>query len=119
MATNIERNIHTFDATGKKVGRIATEIATLLMGKHKPSYVPNRDMGDIVDVENVANLSIAKSKLEQKKYYSYSGYQGGLKEITLEKLFAKDPAEVLRKAVFQMLPDNKLRNDRMKRLRIK
>jgi large subunit ribosomal protein L13 len=119
MATNIERKSHKIDAAGEKLGRIASQIAHLLMGKHKASYVPHHDHGDIVYVDNVSKLALDMKKQEQKKYYHYSGYQGGLKETVQKDLFASNPGEVLRRAVFQMLPDNKLRKARIKRLIIK
>lgn len=116
---NIERKSHTLNVTGKKLGRIASEVAILLMGKHKPSFVPHHDHGDIVYIDNVSAIALDLKKQENKKYYRYSGYQGGLKVEVLKDLFDKNPGEVLRRAVFQMLPDNKLRNDRIKRLIIK
>lgn len=118
MAT-IERQNQTIDVSGKSLGRVSTEIAHILMGKHKPSYVPHHDHGDIVYIENVDKLNINPKKAENKKYYSYSGFPGGLKEKTQKEVFENDPGEVLRRTVFQMLPDNKLRNNRMKRLIIK
>lgn len=114
----MERKTHTIDAAGKVPGRLATEIAVLLRGKHKIDFVPYKDMGDIVIVKNVAQLKFTGRKIEQKKYYRYSGYPGGLKEIPLKKLFEKNPSEVLKKAVFGMLPKNKLRSRMIKRLKI-
>lgn len=116
---NIERQSHTLDAAGKKLGRIASEIAHILMGKHKASYVPHHDHGDVVYVDNIAQLDMNPKKMEDKKYYSYSGFPGGLKTKVQADVFASNPGEVLRRAVFQMLPDNKLRKDRIKRLIIK
>lgn len=116
---NIERKVHVIDADGQKVGRLATQIAKLLTGKHKPAYVPHHDLGDIVQVLNADKLSITVKKQDQKKYYSYSGYQGGLKVKTLKDVFANNPTEVIRECVFQMLPDNKLRKPRIKRLQFK
>ena len=115
----IKREKHTFDATGQKVGRLATQIATLLQGKHRPTYVPHVDSGDFVEIENVDQLSIDPKKAEQKMYHSHSLHPGGLKTISLKKLFAKSPEAVLEKAVSRMLPKNKLRADRMKRLTFK
>jgi len=113
-----ERQTHTIDATDKVLGRLAAQIAVLLRGKHKPNFVPYKDMGDFVIVENVNKLKFTGKKIEQKKYYRHSGYWGGLKEIPLKKLFAERPAEVLRRAVYRMLPKNKLRVKMIKRLRI-
>lgn len=115
--TLMERNTHTIDATGKVLGRLATEIAILLRGKHKPIFVLNRDMGDFVIVKNANKIKITGRKLIQKKYYRHSGYPGGLKEIPLKKIFEKDPGRVLKMAVFGMLPKNKLRPKQIKRLK--
>ncbi|HEX9664687.1 MAG TPA: 50S ribosomal protein L13 [Patescibacteria group bacterium] len=106
------------DATDKVLGRLASEIAVILRGKNKPIFAPNKDIGDFVNVENAGKLKITGNKLEQKKYFSHSGYPGGLKEKTMGEIFAKDPGEILRKAVYKMLPGNKLRNNMMKRLKI-
>ena len=113
------RNIHKIDATGKAAGRIASEIALLLRGKNKPTYQPHLDEGDIVHVTNVKKIKITGKKLDQKKYFRVSQYPGGLKTTALKELIAKDPGEVLRKAVKQMLPGNKLRPGMLKRLIIK
>jgi len=115
----MKREIHTIDATGKVLGRLATEIAVLLRGKHKPDFVPYKDMGDFVVVKNVDKIKVTGKKIEKKKYYRHSGYLGSLKEIPLKKLFEKNPAEVLRKAVWGMLPNNKLRPEQIKRLEFK
>jgi large subunit ribosomal protein L13 len=115
----MERKTHIIDATGKVLGRLASEIAILLRGKHKPDFVPYKDMGDFVIVENINRLKFTGKKIEQKKYYRHSGYLGGLKEIPLKKLFTERPDEVLRKAVYRMLPKNKLREKMIKRLKIK
>lgn len=108
---------HIIDAKGKILGRLASEIAILLRGKHKPNFVPYKDMGDFVIVKNVDKLKFTGKKLEQKKYYRHSGYPGGLKEIPLKKLFQQRPQQVLRKAVWGMLPKNKLRKKQIKRLK--
>lgn len=113
----MKREIHTIDATGKVLGRLATEIALLLRGKHKPEFVPYKDMGDFVVVKNVEKIKITGKKIKQKKYYRHSGYLGGLKEIPLEKLFKEKPEEVLKRAVYGMLPKNKLRARQIKRLK--
>ena len=113
----MERKTHTIDATGKVLGRLATEIAVLLRGKQKSDFVPYRDMGDFVIVKNVSKLKITGKKIEQKKYFHHSGFLGGVKEIPLKKIFKTDPAEVLKKAVFGMLPKNKLRAEQIKRLK--
>jgi len=114
----MKRKTHTIDATGKVLGRLAAQIAILLRGKHKPDFVPYKDMGDFVVVKDVGKLKITGKKMEQKKYFRHTGYLGGVKEISLKQLFKENPAEVLRKAVFGMLPKNKLRAKQIKRLKI-
>ena len=113
----MKRNTHTVDATAKILGRLATEIAVLLRGKHKPDFVPYKDMGDFVVVKNVDKIKFTGRKMEQKKYYRHSGYPGGLKEIPLKKIFDRSPSEVLKKAVWGMLPKNRLRKEQIKRLK--
>ncbi len=118
--SKIDRKRTEIDATGKVVGRLASEIATLLIGKHRPDYTPNFDQGDFVEVVNAAKMKLTgKNKLEQKKYYHHTRYTNGLKTEQLKAIWAKDPGEVLRRSVSRMLPKNKLRNERMKRLTIK
>jgi len=113
----IQRKTHTIDAAGKVLGRLASEIAVLLRGKNNPHFVPYLDGGDFVAVKNVNRIKVTGKKAEQKKYYRHSGYLGGLKEITFKKIFEKDPSLVLKKAVFGMLPKNKLRAKMIKRLK--
>ena len=115
----MQRQTHTIDATGKVLGRLATEIAILLRGKHKPDFVPYRDMGDFVLIKNVDKMKFSGKKMEQKIYYRHSGYLGKMKEIPLKKIFEVRPDEVLKKAVFGMLPKNKLRAKQIKRLKQK
>lgn len=114
----MQRNTHTIDAAGKVLGRLATEIAILLRGKNKPDFVLNKDMGDFVIVKNFNKIKFTGKKFEQKIYYHHTGYLGGLREMPLKKLFEKNPAEVLKKAVFGMLPKNKLRARQIKRLTV-
>ena len=114
----MKRDTHIIDATGKVLGRLASEIAILLHGKHKPDFLPYKDMGDFVTVKNVEKIKFTGKKMEQKKYYRHSEYLGGFKEIFLKNLFEKNPAEVLKKAVSGMLPKNKLRKEMFKRLKI-
>ncbi len=113
----MERKTHKIDAEGKSPGRLASEIAVLLRGKNKPTFEKHRDMGDQVVVENVDKLKFTGKKIEQKKYYRHSGYPGGLKEESMEELLEEKPEEILKRAVFGMLPKNKLRDKQIKRLK--
>jgi len=114
-----ERKTYTIDATDKPLGRLATEIAILLRGKDKPDFVPYKDMGSFVVVQNVDRIKVTGKKLKQKIYYRHSGYPGGLKGTVMEKVVKeKGFGEVLRKAVWGMLPKNKLRAKQIKRLSI-
>jgi large subunit ribosomal protein L13 len=115
----MEHKTHIIDATGKVLGRLASEIAALLRGKHKPDFAPYKDIGDFVVVKNVENLKVTGKKMEGKKYFRHSGFLGKAKFIPLKKLFKEKPAEVLRKAVYGMLPKNKLRAKMIKRLKTK
>jgi len=110
--------VYTIDATNKILGRLATRIALLLTGKGKTNYSPNMDMGDEVVVNNASAMKFSGRKFEQKIYYHHSGYPGGLKEKKMKDIFAKDPSELLKKAVYNMLPKNKLRSGRMNRFKI-
>ena len=107
---------YLIDATGKPLGRLASKIAQLLMGKENPNFLPFRDSQNIVKVKNVKKLRISGKKLEKKIYYHHSGYPGGLKKEKLATLFKKKPELVLKRAVYGMLPKNKLRAKRIKRL---
>ncbi len=113
------RETYKIDAENQVLGRLATDIAMHLMGKHRPNYQPHIDSGDIVEVSNVGKIQVSGKKMQQKKYYRHSGYPGGLKTKVMEKIWAEDPAQILKAAVSRMLPKNKLRADRMKRLIIK
>ncbi|RKX68680.1 50S ribosomal protein L13 [candidate division WOR-3 bacterium] len=106
------------DAQGKVLGRLATRIATILMGKHRPDYTPHVDNGDFVIVVNADKFHTTGKKRKEKTYYHHSGYPGGLKERTMEELLAKNPTRVLYLAVRGMLPKNRLRDRRMKRLKL-
>jgi large subunit ribosomal protein L13 len=107
---------HHIDASGENLGRLATKISGLLIGKHKTSYVPYKESGDRVIVTNVDKLKIWPNKLKQKKYFHYSNYPGGMKSKEMGELFTQKPQEVLLRAVFHMLPKNKLRKLMLKRL---
>ena len=115
----MKRETHNIDATNKVFGRLATEIAVLLRGKHKPTFAPNVDGGDTVVVENVAKMAFSGKKLENKVYHRHTQYPGNLKSETLGERMKRNPAKVLSDTVRHMLPDNKLRSGMMKRLIIK
>jgi large subunit ribosomal protein L13 len=119
MTTKIDRKLHKLDASGQAVGRLASQVAMLLRGKNKASFEPHLDRGDIVEVSNINLLKFTGKKFEQKTYIRHSGYPGGLKETLMKKVFQKDPGEVLRKAVREMLPPIKFRTDMLRRLIIK
>lgn len=107
------------DASGKHPGRLATEIARFLMGKHKTSYDPAVDRGDKVIITNVDKIFFTGKKVEQKVYRHHTMHPGGLKETPVKRVIKGNPAEVVRRAVAKMLPKNKFRSDRMKRLQFK
>ncbi|XP_034197508.1 50S ribosomal protein L13-like, partial [Prunus dulcis] len=107
-----------FDAKGQVLGRLASQISTVIQGKDKPTYAPNRDDGDMCIVLNAKDVCVTGRKLTDKVYHWHTGYIGHLKERTLKDQMAKDPTEVIRKAVLRMLPRNKLRDDRDRKLRI-
>lgn len=115
-ASEIKREWHLVDVEGKILGRIAPYIATLLQGKHKVNYVPYLDNGDYVVVINAAKIRLTGKKFKTKKYTRYSGYPGGLKQFSFQELIKTNPAEVIKRAVSGMLPKNKLRDQRLKRL---
>lgn len=116
LSAFVTKEIHTINAKGKPLGRVASKAATLLIGKHKPNYIPHKDRGDFVKVSNVNKIKLTGKKAEQKKYYRHSGYPGGIKEISLKEKLEQDPAYVIKHAIQGMLPNNKLRKERMKRL---
>lgn len=109
----------TIDAKGEILGRLSTRIANILRGKDKPSFRPYLVMGDKVVVINAGKIKVTGNKMEQKIYYHHTGYIGHLKSETLKEVMKKDPTEVIRRAVFGMLPKNKLRNIWMKNLEIR
>lgn len=106
------------DANNQKLGRLATQIARYLLGKHKPTYTPGVDMGDFVVVINAAALDIEQKRLETKMYHHHSGYPGGLKSVTMRRQLEIHPDRILRTAVWGMLPHTKQGRRLMKRLRI-
>jgi large subunit ribosomal protein L13 len=114
----IKRAWHLIDAKGQILGRMATQVATFLIGKHKADYSAHLDCGDYVVVVNASKVELTGKKPIQKKYYSHSGYPGGFKEVSFEKLFSQRPEKVIEHAVSGMLPDNRLKKNRMKRLNV-
>lgn len=114
----ITRKTIEMNAEGKAPGRIATQIAMRLIGKSKPGFTPHIDSGDFVMVKNAGKLLFTGRKLEQKDYLHHTMYPGGLKRAPMKHIFEGDPAEVIRRAVFGMLPKNKHRVARMRRLKI-
>jgi len=114
----VEKKWYLIDAAGKPVGRVATEIAALLRGKHKPEYSFNVDTGDFVVVINAKDVVFTGKKLEDKKYQKHSGYVGGLKTRTAKQLMENQPEKVIYEAVKGMIPRNKMGRAQMKKLRI-
>jgi large subunit ribosomal protein L13 len=114
----IEKKWWLIDAEGKTLGRLATEIAVLLRGKRKPEFAHFLDCGDFVVVVNAEKINVTGKKLEQKKYYSHSGYPGALKVKTLKELLEKKPEDVIRKAVWGMIPKGKLGRAVYKKLKV-
>jgi large subunit ribosomal protein L13 len=115
---DVQKNWHVIDARDKILGRMATEIAVKLRGKDKPEFAPHMDMGDFVVVINAEKIRVTGQKLTQKKYHRYTGFPGGIREISLEKLIEKKPEEVIRRSVRGMLPKNKIGRDLLKKLKV-
>src|SRR5690606_1640925 len=120
MANNesVERKWYVIDAEGQRLGRLASEVAALLRGKHKPIYTPHVDTGDYVIVINAEKIELTGNKLKDKKYYRHSGYPGGLKERTAEEMLAKHPERVIELAVKGMLPKGPLGRKMFKKLHV-
>ena len=116
--SEVQRKWHLIDAEGKTLGRLSTEIAKLLRGKHKVTFTPHVDGGDYVVVINADKIEVTGKKRDNKVYRHHTGYIGNLKEINFKKLQEKNPEEIIRLSVRGMLPKNKLRAPMMKRLRI-
>ncbi|MFQ5681257.1 MAG: 50S ribosomal protein L13 [Candidatus Omnitrophota bacterium] len=116
--TDVKHGWYLVDAQDKILGRLASKIAFVLSGKRKPAYTPHIDAGDNVVVINAARIRVSGSKLRNKVYRRYSGYPGGLREINLEGMLSKNPAQVLRHAVRGMLPKNSLGREMIRRLRV-
>jgi len=121
-ANEIERKWFVVDANGENLGRLATRIAAVLLGKHKPTFTPGVEMGDYVIVVNAERVTVTGTKTTSKKdskvYYRHSGYPGGLKSITLRDQLQKHPDRVLRSAVWGMLPHNRMGRSLLKRLKV-
>lgn len=116
--TDIVRAWHLIDATGKSVGRIATEAAKVLRGKNKPTFTPHLDTGDGIVIINAENIVLTGNKWEQKKYFRYSRYIGNVKEFTAEKMHEKNPTFILETAIAGMIPRTKFKKDILMRLKV-
>ena len=113
-----ERNWLVVDASGKTLGRLATQIADALRGKRKPDYTPHVDVGDFVIVVNAEQISVTGKKRDEKRYYRHSGYPGGLRSRTLAEMLDRRPEEVIRRAVKGMLPRNRLGRAQLRKLKV-
>ena len=116
--SEIERQWHVIDAADKVLGRMATEVAKLLMGKHKPIFSRNQDTGDYVVVINAEKVRVTGNKAKQKLYYRHSGYPGGLRSVSLEEMMQTKPTWVIEHAVKGMLPHNRLGASMLKKLKV-
>jgi large subunit ribosomal protein L13 len=114
----IERKWFVIDAQGQTLGRLATRVATVLRGKHKPIYTPHIDCGDYVIVVNADKINVTGQKLDQKMYYRHSGYPGGLKQVSLRRQLQTHPERVIEAAVRGMLPKNRLGRKMFKKLKV-
>lgn len=115
---DIQRDWYVFDAQGQTLGRLATRVATILRGKHKPNFTPHVDCGDYVIIVNADKIHVTGQKMTQKKYYRHSGYPGGLRVVSLRDQLQKFPARVLEHAVQGMLPKNKLGRRMFRKLKV-
>ena len=115
---NVEKNWHLVDAEDKVLGRLAVKIATILSGKNKAQYSPNADLGDFVVVVNAEKVKVTGNKFSQKNYYHHTGYPGGLKTKSFEKMQEDSPEKIIEKAVKGMLPKNKLAKLMIKKLKV-
>ena len=115
---DIERKWYVIDADGQTLGRLATQVAMILRGKHKPTFTPHVDCGDNVIVINAGKVVLTGKKLEQKKYYRYSGYVGGLKETSARDMLATKPEKVVYEAIKGMMPKNSLGRNMLTKLRV-
>jgi large subunit ribosomal protein L13 len=117
-ASELSREWILVDASGQNLGRLASQIAHIILGKHKPTFTPGVDVGDFVVVVNAERVQVTGKKLDDKVYYHHTGYPGGLKSITLRQQLIKHPDRVLRSAVWGMLPHNKAGREMIKKLKI-
>lgn len=117
-ASDIERAWYVVDATDLPLGRLASEIAQILRGKHKPTYAPHMDMGDFVVVVNAEKVAVTRDKSQSKIYYRHSGFPGGIKAESFESLIERRPEAVIERAVRGMLPKNKLGRQMLKKLKV-
>jgi len=117
-AAEIQQGWFVVDATSQTLGRLASTIAHVLLGKHKPTFTPGVDMGDYVVVINAEKITVTGMKMTDKYYYHYSGYPSGMKSITLQDQLSKHPDRVIRQAVWGMLPHNRLGRQLIKKLKI-
>ncbi|WP_026818717.1 50S ribosomal protein L13 [Arthrobacter castelli] len=115
---DINRQWHVIDATDVVLGRLASQTATLLRGKHKPTFAPHMDMGDFVIIINAEKVALTGSKLEKKRAYRHSGYPGGLTSMNYEELLDRNPVRAVEKAIRGMLPKNKLAADQLSKLKV-
>jgi len=118
MKEKIKKEWYLINAEGKVLGRLSTEIAKILQGKHKSNFDPSQDTGDWVVVINCEKVKLTGRKKEQKEYLRHTGFIGGLKKTTFKEMLNKKPEEIIKQAVWGMLPKNKLRNKRILRLKI-
>ena len=117
-AADVERAWHVVDATDLPLGRLASEVAQILRGKHKPTYAPHVDTGDFVVVTNAERVAITSNKSQSKIYYRHSGYPGGIKAETFESLLERRPEAIIERAVKGMLPKNKLGRKMLTKLKV-
>ena len=117
-AETVERDWYVVDAEGKTLGRLATEVASRLRGKHKPEFTPHVDTGDYIVIVNAEKITVTGNKAKGKIYYSHTGYPGGIKDITFEKLIDKAPERVIQSAVKGMLPRGPLGREMFRKLKV-
>jgi len=117
-ASEIQHEWYVVDAAGRNLGRLASKVASILQGKHKPMYSPGMDVGDFVIVINADKVAVTGKKLSQKMYYRHSLYPGGLKQVTLQKLLETHPTQVIELAIKGMLPKNRLGRAIIKKLKV-